>query len=81
MLKLPCTFATPHICHPRMNTFAGRGGDFEGEERRERFEDEGPSRADTAESWGADRKFVPGGAGGPGRGGEVGRQLWIPCAA
>lgn len=33
--------------------------------RRERDEEDlGPSRADTADNWGAERKFVPGGGGG-----------------
>jgi TAG lipase/steryl ester hydrolase/phospholipase A2/LPA acyltransferase len=44
--------------------FRGAGG-F-GDREREREEDLGPSRADAVDSWGAERKFVPGGAGGGG---------------
>ncbi len=38
----------------------GRGGRFGDDERRpRRDEDQGPSRAEMSDNWGADRKFAP----------------------
>lgn len=45
---------------PPQPAAGGRGGRFGDDERRpRRDEDQGPSRAETSDNWGADRKFAP----------------------
>lgn len=44
--------------------FGGRGGDERPRRHRDGEEDAGPSRADMAGDWGAERKFVPSSGGG-----------------